>query len=109
MALKRPLETAEESEPKRWDDTSSQRKAHEKREPEVNVEELENEQREHGHDEPMRALEASPRGSPSSHLYPPAYAGINAVSMEIHGDEEVDLELIPNLLCIWRRRRRRSS
>ena len=96
MASKRPLETAEESEPKRLDDTSSPRKAHEKREPEVDVEELESEQREHGTDEPMRALEASPRGSPSSRLHPPTYAGINAVNMEIHGDEEIDLELIPN-------------
>ena len=93
MALKRPLETAEESEPKRLDDTSSPRMAHEKRDPEVDVEELESEQREHG---PRRALEASPRGSPSSRLYPPTYAGISAVNMEIHGDEEDDLELIPN-------------
>ena len=96
MALKRPLETSEESEPKRLDDTSSPRKTHEKREPEVDVEELESEQRERGHDEPMRTLEASPRGSPSSRLYPPTYAGVNAVNVEIHGDEEIDLELIPN-------------
>ena len=96
MALKRPLETAEESEPKRLDDTSSPHKACEKREPEVDVEELEGEQREHGTDEPMRALEASPRGSPSSRLYPPTYAGTNAVNMEIHADEEFDLDLIPN-------------
>ena len=52
--------------------------------------------------EEMRVeAEGSPRMSPShntGHLYPPHYAGVDAVGVEPHGDEDVDMELVPDEL-----------
>ena len=42
--------------------------------------------------------EGSPRMSPThntGHLYPPHYAGIGAIGVEPHGDEDVSVELMP--------------
>ena len=42
--------------------------------------------------------EGSPRMSPShntGHLYPPHYAGVGAIGVEPHGDEDIDMELMP--------------
>ena len=48
-----------------------------------------------------RELEGSPRMAPAhdtGRLYPPHYAGIDAIGLEPHGDEEVDMELMPDEL-----------
>ena len=49
--------------------------------------------------EVRRELEGSPRMAPAhdtGRLYPPHYAGIDAIGLEPHGDEEVDMELMPD-------------
>ena len=54
-----------------------------------------------GSGEMRREPEGSPRISPThgtGHLYPPHYAGIDAIGLEPHGDEDVDMELMPDEL-----------
>ena len=49
--------------------------------------------------EMMTEAEASPRMSPTrnmGHLHPPHYAGIDAIAVEPRGDEDVDMQLMPD-------------
>ena len=98
--VKRTLEEGEDEGQgaKRIDDSTSPRRMHEKREAHGEVEEQEKKQKVEDPSTDVRMPESSPRGSPSNreHLYPPGYAGVNAVSMEVHGDDEVDWNLIPD-------------
>ena len=93
--VKRTLEEGEDEGQgaKRIDDSTSPRRMHEKREAHGEVEEQEKKQKVEDSSKDVRMPESSPRGSPSN---PPGYAGVNAVSMEVHGDDEVDWNLIPD-------------
>ena len=97
VGVKRTLEEGEdEQDAKRVDDSTSPRRAHEKREAHEESEEQEKKQKLDDSSTDVRMPESS-RGSPSNkeHLYPPGYAGVNAVNMEVHGDDEVEWNLIP--------------
>ena len=108
-AMKRQLSEEEKSEGKRenkkLDASDSPRKHAEKRQgEEAAAENEEKKGRVEGGPQPkgdgMRTeAEGSPRMSPShntGHLYPPHYAGVGAIRVEPHGDEDVDMELMPD-------------
>ena len=93
-----------ERENKKLDVSDSPRKHAEKRQGEAAEENEEKKSRAEGGPQPegdrMRTeAEGSPRMSPShntGHLYPPHYAGVGAIGVEPHGDEDVDMELMPD-------------
>ena len=108
---KRAVETEEDEDPeaKKLDKETSPRRAHEKREKETVAEESEKKQKteEEGttslpsgvvRERKAESQEGLPTSSPSKipRLYPPQYAGVQAI--EAHGDEEMEDELIPTEL-----------
>ena len=92
-----------ERESKKLDASESPRRQAEKRQAEAAEEGEEKKSRAEGsrhlEDERMVAgPEGSPKMSPShntGHLYPPHYAGVGAIGVEPHGDEDVDMQLMP--------------
>ena len=106
-AVKRQLTEEEKSEGerenKKVDATDSPRKQAEKRQSGETAESEEKRSRPEGGsleegDRMMTEPEGFPRMSPShnrEHLYPPHYAGVGAIGVEPHGDEDVDMELMP--------------
>ena len=100
---KRPLleeEKEDEHEEKKLDKSTSPRRAHEKRVIEVSDDEDEKKARVELPRTPEAPIESAPTDrsaqastTSSGPLYPPHFAGVNAV--EAHGDEEVGVDYIP--------------